>query len=169
MKLSETYVELRPSKNLVGQIGLFSTQKIKKGQVVFLTKKFNEEFVKWNVYKETSNINKKKIMSFCLGSENGFWLPSDFNYLPISYFMNNSCDPNIGFDKIGNFIAINNIKKDEELVWDYGFAETNPNFKMNCLCNSKKCRKKITGKDYYDNNLFSEEQRIFKFPIKLIQ
>lgn len=61
-------------------------------------------------------------------------------------FFNHSCNPNSGL-KINNkkvfLVAIKDIKKDEEIVWDYSTTMDEDEFEMNCNCESKNCRKII--------------------------
>ena len=89
-------------------------------------------------------------MDFCIGTPEGFIPPEnmDFENMPVEWYMNHSCDGNIGFNDNGDFIALRDIKKGEELSYDYGLAESNPRFKMACTCGSKKCRKLVTGNDW---------------------
>jgi hypothetical protein len=102
----------------------------------------------WEDFAKLDTITKRKIMDYCPGTEEGFYTPKDYNYLTIAWHMNHSCEPNIGFDAKDNFVAMKNLKKGEELTWDYGFDETNPKFKMKCDCGTKNCRKVVTGNDW---------------------
>ncbi|MFH0869398.1 MAG: SET domain-containing protein [archaeon] len=65
-------------------------------------------------------------------------------------YTNHSCDPNVGINKL-NLVAIRNIKKDEEIFIDYDTLEFN--WKMNCFCKSKNCRKVIRGYKYLPQEL----------------
>jgi hypothetical protein len=93
---------------------------------------------------------RKKIWDFCIGTPGGFVPPEDFDFnkLSVEWYFNHSCEGNVGFNGDGDFTAIRNIKKDEELTYDYGLAELNPRFKMRCKCGSKSCRRTITGNDW---------------------
>lgn len=59
--------------------------------------------------------------------------------------INHSCDPNTGllFSKKIILIAIKNIKKGEEITWDYSTTMDEDFWEMDCMCEAKKCRKKI--------------------------
>lgn len=70
-------------------------------------------------------------------------------YHPYSY-MNHSCNPSCYIKHqtmaIGNTYAMRDIKKGEELTYDYGVNAMDmfgKNYWFNCHCGSKKCRKKI--------------------------
>lgn len=45
-------------------------------------------------------------------------------------------------------VARRDIKKGEELYYDYATSESNDYMYMDCLCGAPQCRKVITGKDY---------------------
>lgn len=77
----------------------------------------------------------------------GFELDMDLDRLSNSF--NHSCDPNAGHRKISELIAIRDIKKGEEITYDYS-ATIGPNvttdvWTMECACGTKKCRKVIAN------------------------
>ncbi len=53
-----------------------------------------------------------------------------------------SCQPNCGIQDLFNIVAMRDIKKGEELGWDYEMSE-NSDWEMECLCGSENCRKFI--------------------------
>ncbi len=60
--------------------------------------------------------------------------------------INHSCNPNIGLKQEGNRIisfAIRDIKKEEELAWDYASWSEEKGWEMDCFCGDAKCRRKI--------------------------
>lgn len=65
-------------------------------------------------------------------------------------FINHSCEPNCRYKKIDNHIwivSIRDIKKDEELSYDYGFdLEDYKDYP--CRCGSEKCIGYMIGKRY---------------------
>ena len=97
---------------------------------------------------------RKKINDFCIGTPEGFIPPEglDFNRLSIEWYLNHSCDGNVGFNEEGDFVAIKGIEPGDELTYDYGLAESNPSFVMACTCGSTICRKEITGNDWKDQD-----------------
>lgn len=61
-------------------------------------------------------------------------------------YTNHSCDPNCGlfFEKGHiNLRAIRDIKKDEEITWDYSTTMDEDLWEADCLCGSKNCRGRI--------------------------
>ncbi|MEM3091465.1 MAG: SET domain-containing protein [Candidatus Pacearchaeota archaeon] len=66
-------------------------------------------------------------------------------------FFNHSCNPNSGLKIEGKrviLIAIENIKKGEEITWDYSTTMDENDWEMDCMCQSKKCRKKVKDFKY---------------------
>lgn len=77
----------------------------------------------------------------------GFELDMDLDRLSNSF--NHSCDPNAGHRKISELIAIRDIRRGDEITYDYS-ATIGPNvtsgvWTMECSCGTKKCRKIISN------------------------
>ena len=151
-KINDILIELRPSMIDKGGVGVFAVMNIKKGQKIAegIHGEDYKDIIPWMDYKKFPRNIKEKINAFCIGTLNGFIPPNnvDFAALTSEWYFNHSCNGNVGFNKNGDFITLRNIKKGEELSYDYGLAESNPKFRMKCTCNSKKCRKIITGNDW---------------------
>lgn len=153
--ISKTYtirpvrIEIKPSRILDGEVGLFAARNLRRGSVVVDASHFSDlRLVSWKSFNKLDRITQKKIMDYCPGSVKGFLAPPDMNYISIAWHMNHSCNPNVGFNASDDFILIRDVKKGEELRWDYGYDETNPAFKMKCTCGEKECRGKVTGNDW---------------------
>jgi SET domain-containing protein len=148
-KLPRVHIELCVSKIVPGEVGVRATRPLRKGAIIGKTELLQEgEFYSWSDYKKFDRPTQKKIDAFCLGTEEGFTTPIDFDYMSIPWYLNHSCEGNVGFDIKSNFITIRPVKAGEELCYDYGLAEANPRFKLFCKCGSKKCRKIIRGTDW---------------------
>lgn len=78
------------------------------------------------------------------------------------FFIRHSCSPNTTVKVLGNYaflVALHNIKKNDELTFDYSLTSTeNPNeWSMQCNCKQWCCRNNISGfhtvpkdrQDYY--------------------
>jgi hypothetical protein len=150
-------MELRASK--IDGFGVFTVNEIKKGSVI--AEGIHEEdyhnLIPWSKFKSYNQDLKNKILSFCIGTPEGFIpldlkKPLDFDRIPAESCMNHSCDGNVGFNEVGDFVAIRDIKPGDELTYDYGLGESNPEFKMECKCGSQDCRKLITGNDWKGEN-----------------
>ena len=154
-------IEVRSSKVLPGQIGLFAARDIKKGVIIAEAKKLGEKFVPWSKIGKIDHTTREKMKHYCLDTEEGFYVPEDFNYLSTPWNMNHSCDYNIGFDEKGNFVTTREIKNGEELFWDYGMGRSYPGFKMKCECGSKNCRGIITGNDWKNHEFVNNNKKYF--------
>lgn len=142
-------VEIRPSRKVEGEIGLFAVRKLKKDSVIADAAHFsNLKFMSWADIDRLDKITRKKVIGYCPGTEKGVMVPPDINYLSVVWQMNHSCNPNVGFNDKDDFVAMRDIRSGEELTWDYSYDETNPKFRMKCSCGEKKCRKIVTGRDW---------------------
>jgi len=148
--IPEVIIELKPSRIVNGEVGVFSVKDLAKGTIIWDGGQQEESFFSWSVYRKLDKVTQRKVDAFCLGTQQGFYSPPDINYLTIPWYLNHSCNGNVGFDRKGNFILIDSIEGDIELCYDYGLAESNPRFKMKCMCRSENCRKIITGNDWRD-------------------
>ena len=77
-----------------------------------------------------------------------FVLSSKYKKEDTDYF-NHSCEPNAGFNGQIFLVAMRDIKKDEEITFDYAMvtykSKTARNYRFKCLCGSKNCRGTITN------------------------
>ncbi|MFZ2886144.1 MAG: SET domain-containing methyltransferase [Candidatus Moraniibacteriota bacterium] len=67
-------------------------------------------------------------------------------------YFNHSCNPNAGFRGQIFLVAMKNIKKDEQVTFDYGtvlFRSKNGiDYQFDCACGKSECRKVITNNDW---------------------
>jgi hypothetical protein len=161
--IKELIIEIKPSHLLPGQIGLFAAREIKQGAIVAEASKLGEEFVTWNEFGSVDEITKSKIIQYCLQTNDGFYMPPnrDLNYLTVPWNMNHSCDYNVGFDDVGNFVAVRDIIGGEELVWDYGMGISYTKFRLTCECGSSGCRGIITGDDWKNKEFKEKNSKYF--------
>ena len=147
-------IEIRPSRVDQGGVGVFAVADIVKGEKVAdgIREEDYADLVPWEGFEGYDADVRRKVRDFCIGTPEGFIPPEglDFNKLSIEWYLNHSCEGNCGFNDEGDFIAIREIKRGEELTYDYGLAESNPGFVMECTCGSMSCRKTITGNDWKD-------------------
>ena len=124
-------------KSKIDNYGLYAAQNIKKGSKIIeykgkvITRREAEENPKYD--------NDKAIYLFNLNKR--YDLDGDFKF-NTARLINHSCDPNCEVFGEGMKIwifAMKNIKKNEELSYDYGFS-FDKNFKnYPCKCNSNIC------------------------------
>lgn len=80
-------------------------------------------------------------------------------------FLNHSCNPNSGvkFRKQQVILAaIKNIKKMDEIVFDYSTTMYEDYWELNCRCGNKNCRKKISDFKYLSKEI---QQKYIKLEI----
>ena len=95
---------------------------------------------------------------------------SDMKRMPQHYF-NHSCNPNVGFKGQLFMVATRDIKKSEELCFDYAMIlHPNPHstgyFTMDCKCESLNCRKKVTETDWENPELQKKYNGYFQWYIQ---
>ena len=131
-------VEVR-TNSLNGK-GIFAKENIKKGEIVFI--------------KGGHILTRNQI--FSSGVINSYFPISDEYFLgatnreeedEIKLYQNHSCNPNVGLHGEITFVAMRDIKQDEELTVDYAFID-NEDYSFKCTCNSENCRGTITGFDW---------------------
>lgn len=124
--MSNVYV----GKRDVVSYGLFAKRNIKKGEVIFT---FRGTIV-------TGRLPYTMGECWLQIGKNRWIAPSPRNP---GRFINHSCNPNAGIKNLADIVAIRNIKKGEEVAYDY--AMTDYCFNMGCYCGAENCRKIIKG------------------------
>jgi SET domain-containing protein len=124
-------------KSGINNLGLFAKTDIKKGEKVieYKGKKFTHKQVEENDRFD----NSKAIYLFTLNER--YVLDGD-TITNTAKYINHSCDPNCEVDIIKGkiwIIAIKDIKKGNELSYDYGFGYDKDFRQFPCKCGSKIC------------------------------
>ncbi len=122
--------DLYVSKSKIVGIGVFSASSFKKGDIIFILK---GKIRKYYIRNHRDSVRYPN----WVGLEKNAWIDPD----GICQSINHSCDPNMGIKGRVEFIALNNIKKGEELTFDYSITEDDIFWKFKCNCRSRKCRK----------------------------
>lgn len=142
--MSSNKVKYYIKDSLIEGEGVFASRDIKKNEIVFVLKGekmfFVEKTKKDAIYKPNR-----------IGIEKNNWIDP----VLAGRYINHSCDPNVGRRGKLWFVAIKNIKKNEEIVFDYALSEDGP-WEMRCNCGSRKCRKVIKGVQYLPEDIFSK-------------
>ena len=144
-------------KSNIDKRGLYASKNIKEGTKIIeyvgkiISKKESEKNSKFD--------NEKDIYLFNLN--NRYDLDGDFKF-NIARLINHSCDPNC--EVIGKGLklwisAIRNIKKGEELNYDYGFSYDRDYKQFPCKCGGKNCVGYIvrSGSRWRINKKFSKQ------------
>ena len=124
-------------KSNIDKKGLYASKDIKEGTKIInyigkiISKKETEKNTKFN--------NEKDIYLFNLN--NRYDLDGDFKF-NTARLINHSCDPNCEVEGVGLKLwisAIKNIKKGEELTYDYGFSYDKDYKQFPCKCGKQNC------------------------------
>ena len=124
-------------KSNIDNRGLYAATNIKKNTKIIeykgkiITVKETETNPKFD--------NDKAIYLFNLNKK--YDLDGDFKY-NTARLINHSCDPNCEVDGVGLKLwiyAVKDIKKNEELTYDYGFSFDKDYKDFPCRCGAKKC------------------------------
>lgn len=79
--------------------------------------------------------------------EEGLYLGSPHDPEPADY-VNHSCEPNAGFSGQIALYAMRDIAAGEEICIDYAMCDGSPYDEFDCACETKSCRKRVTGNDW---------------------
>lgn len=143
-------------KSEIDGTGLLAKRDIKKGEIVFIMK---GKVITLNSHNQKRILADENIM----GIEKDKWISPRFPYV----YINHSCSPNTSIRGRVTFVAIKDIKKDEEVTFDYSISEDST-WKMNCNCGSKHCRKIIRSVKYLPSGLFRKYFPVFPSYFKKI-
>src|SRR3989344_8318686 len=108
--------------------GVFAKKDFKRGDVVFI--------FKGRIY---SKVNKNTEDTYANPNSIGFGKNKWIDPLGEFQFINHSCNPNMGIKGRVTFVSLRNIKKREELTFDYSIIDEDTLWKM------KNLEKKVFG------------------------
>jgi hypothetical protein len=137
IKILHPDIELRKS-NLHGK-GLFAKSFIPRGTVLWAYDRESEIAYYQNQFDEFSKKYQKYLIKYAYWWKGKICLCTD-----VSKFWNHSCDPNtapVPSNSNKWDFAIRDIKKDEEITYDYGLIMDHTS--IQCYCSSSKCRETI--------------------------
>lgn len=127
--------------------GAFATKDFKKGDTIFI--------FKGKIYKrDNKNVKDAFANPDSIGIDKNTWIDPFDNF----HYINHSCDPNMGIKGRVLFKALRNIKKGEELTFDYSINEADPRWHMKCRCGAKNCRKVIRSVQFLPEKTFKSYQ-----------
>jgi SET domain-containing protein len=129
----------------------------KKGRSVFANRDFRKgEFI----IEFRGRIYSRKDMPRGFNSHDNHYLQigKDAYLGPVKSIddsINHSCNPNAGF-RIGKKVllfAIKNIKKGDEITFDYSTTMSDGMWKMECICSARNCRRVINDFRFLPKNV----------------
>lgn len=145
-------------KSKIHKCGVFAKNNIKKGELVAI----------WGGYILTAS-EVEKLPKFILEfgypvqiHDNFYLGPKNKKDLDDSEMFNHSCDPNVGVKGQNILVARRNIKKGEEVCFDY---ETTDSLELvfDCKCGAKNCRKKIYGTSWENREFQNKNKGYFSY------
>jgi SET domain-containing protein len=117
-------------------------------------------------FQQTLKLDERE--SHCLQISNDKYLLCDPPFL----YSNHSCEPNCGLDAQLQLFALRDLKKGEELFWDYSTSMLERHWTMPCACGSTHCRKLITDFDLLSESLqaaYMEKGIVLPFIVAQLQ
>lgn len=125
--------------------GLFAGEAIKKGEHI--------SFIKGRyVHLKTKNRKEAQSIPLWYGITEEDWIDPTGT---IFSFFNHSCQPNTAIIGTKKLIALQNIKKNEEITFDYSMTDGDTLWEMDCSCKVKCCRKKIVSIQNIPESVFN--------------
>jgi len=133
--------------------GLYASRNLNEGEIVQVGEAQCHYLVtKQHAETKFSEVHKQWFKQYAweIGNGNVFaiWSDKPTDWRPL----NHSCDPNVWLNGL-NVVARRPIPKGEQILMDYATFCGDNMQAFDCFCNSKDCRKKITGQDYLLPNL----------------
>jgi len=132
------------AESKISGTGVFATKNIPKGKIVVIMKGTEYYEVQENKERAMSNPNM-------VGLGKNLWMDPQ----PPIVNMNHSCNPNLGMKGRVLFVALRNIKKGEELTFDYSISEDGL-WEIECHCGAVQCRKMIRGIRHLPRHVFNK-------------
>jgi SET domain-containing protein len=137
-------VEVRRSG--INRRGVFCVKPIRKDEVICV----------WGGYiiskKDFGRLSKKEFSSiedYATVIAEGFYLVSDKKGgLEDDDFFNHSCEPNAGINGQIMMVAMRDIRKGEEITYDYCMTDADFKYSFDCRCGAKRCRGRVTTDDW---------------------
>jgi hypothetical protein len=147
--------------------GVFADDDLKKGTTLFVMGGYILTIEDEN---DLSGIVADKPIEISEDFSIGPRSSSDLPKMP-QHYVNHSCDPNAGFKGQIFMVAMKNIKKGAEIVYDYAMVmHTNERsdsfFTFDCVCGSKKCRHVVGENDWKIMSLQEQYDGYFQYFIQ---
>jgi len=148
-------VEVRPHPNPIIGRGLFATERIAKGEVVWAARLQRDLELPLDIRTALDVPAAEREWRQHYGYQTGeyeFSVPKTRDVidqgLDNSFFMNHSCDPTIRILDDDVWVAARDVEVGEELTYDYGTTESFFDRLPACACGTALCRGKVTKDDW---------------------
>ena len=164
--------KFKVKKSSIEGMGCFATEPIKKSELICNMK--GEEISISELKKRYKLRRERDCDPLQVGEKRYLDLKKPYVYI------NHSCNPNGAIIHRNELIAIKNIKKGEEITYDYSFTEWTDDkdwegydeWSMECNCKSPLCRKKIREFRFLPNKIqkkYINQNRVLDFICKNIR
>jgi len=155
--------KIEPRKSKKHGRGEFAFENIKKGELLAI---FGGHVM---TRLERNNLSEN-VRYLALGVDKEFFIgPKSADELDDADFFNHSCDPNAGLKGQIFLVAMRDIKKDEEITFDYVMScaqNDNRRVLFECECGLPNCRKEITNHDWKNPELQQKYKGYFSYYIQ---
>lgn len=131
-------------KSAISDRGLFAKESIQKGELIISLVGARGKFINSAEADRLYDAGDDHVIQV---EDNLFFNTTSEGEIEKEDHINRSCDPNCGIMGKLEIVAMRNIQPDEEITFDYTTSESS-DYKMECRCGSKNCRKIITGDDW---------------------
>lgn len=165
----KAYIRIRPSKIIKGQVGAFALRPFQQDEVIVRAIDFEDDnLMDVAEYHKLDPDTKSLVFAHSTITPTFLYIPANINHIKPINFFNHSCNPNVGFDRLDNYVAMKTIPKGTEFLLDYSFLNTNPEYEMKCSCGSKKCRGIITGNEWRNGDFVRRFNKYFASTIRVL-
>ena len=146
MPLLASWISPKTQKGLpskIGGKGIFARERIEKNEVIVI--KAGHYIDRATLDSNTHTIKDAEAQI----TQDMFIAPLTSEEFESSMaYMNHSCEPNAGFGGNVLVVAMRDIEPGEEITFDYAMDRSDPDYSLECNCQSLACRKTIRGNDW---------------------
>ena len=137
-------IERRPTGDPRRGDGLFAREKISRGEGIGDTGGDTQVLPKEVVRQLT-----ERQQGWCYEIDDEHEMcPQDLERPSLVWFMNHSCDSNVGsLSDFHRTVAMRDINPGEELTYDYAMTDAGK-FDFECSCGKSNCRQRVRGSDW---------------------
>lgn len=155
--------KIEPRKSEKEGNGEFAIDNIKKGEILAM-------FGGHVMTREERDSLPEEVRYLALGIDEEMFIgPKNIDETDDGDWFNHSCEPNAGLKGQIFLVAIRDIKKGEEITFDYVMScaqEREGRVLFECNCGSSNCRKEITNHDWKIPELQEKYKGYFSFYIQ---
>lgn len=126
-------------------LGIFSKRPIKKGEIAVILKGHMKRLI-------VKNSKDSQLGPNWVGIGKNLWIDPN---PPICY-LNHSCNPTVGIRGKLLFVALRDIKANEEVTLDYSITEDDTYWEFKCRCGAANCRKTIRSIQFLPERIFNK-------------